>query len=132
MFARTIAKRLRGNCLHRIHERSLYLVEHDNAECEDEGGEACGVAEGCPAEFAHAEHAELERFHDAGERICLHQHFEAWVFDGAERVYHGRGVHPKLHNEGEQECEVAVLGGEAAEQHAESEGERGDEHNEYG
>ena len=99
MFARTIAKRLRGNCLHRIHERSLYLVEHDNAECEDEGGEASGVAEGCPAEFAHAEHAELERFHDAGERVRLHEHFEARVLDGTERVDYGRCVHPKLNDE---------------------------------
>ena len=98
MFARTIAKRLRGNCLHRIHKCSLYLVEHDNAECEDEGGETGGVAEGGPAEFAHAEHAELERFHDAGKRVCLHEHFEARVFDGAERVNDGRRVHPKLHD----------------------------------
>ena len=84
--------------LHRIHERSLDLVEHDNAECEDERGKTGGVAKCCPAEFAHAEHAELERFHDAGERVCLHEHFEARVFDGAERVNHGRGVHPQLHD----------------------------------
>ena len=98
MFARTIAKRLRGNCLHRVHERALYLVEYDNAERKDEDGDACGVAEGCPAEFAYAEHAELERFHDAGERVCLHEHFEARVFDGAERVNYGGCVHPKLHD----------------------------------
>lgn len=101
--------------LHRIHEGTLDLVENDYAECEDEDGESGCVAEGGPAEFAYAEHAELERFHDAGERVCLHQHFESRVFDGAERVNHGRCVHPQLHNEGEQECEVAVLGGEAAE-----------------
>ena len=75
--------------LHRVHERALDLVEYNHAECEDEDGEACGVAEGGPAEFAHAEHAELECFHDAGERICLHQHFESRVLDGAERVDYG-------------------------------------------
>ena len=102
------------------------LVEYDYTQGQDECGEAGGVAEGGPAEFAHAEHAELERFHDAGERICLHEHFEPRVLDGTERVNHGRCIHPKLHNESEQECEVAILGGKAAEQHAESEGERGD------
>ena len=85
--------------LHRIHERALYLVEYDYAQGQDEGGEACGIAESGPAEFAHAEHAELERFHDAGERVCLHEHFEARVLDGAERVDDGRGVHPKLNDE---------------------------------
>lgn len=101
--------------LHRIHEGALDFVEYDNSEREDEGGEAGCVAEGCPAEFAYAEHAELEGFHDAGERVCLHEHFEARVLDGAERVDYRCCVHPELHNEGEQECEVAVLGGEAAE-----------------
>ena len=118
--------------LHRIHERSLDLVEYDYAQGQDEGGEACGVAEGGPAELTYAEHAELERFHDAGERVCLHEHFKARIFDGAERVNHGGGVHPKLDDKAQQECEVAVLGGEAAEQHAEPERERGDEQYEHG
>ena len=85
--------------LHRIHEGALDLVENDYAECEDEDGESGCVAEGGPAEFAYAEHAELERFHDAGERVCLHQHFESRVFDGAERVDYGGRVHPKLNDE---------------------------------
>ena len=118
--------------LHRIHEGALDFVEDDYAECKDEGGEAGGVAEGDPAEFAHAKHSELECFHDAGERICLHQHFEARIFDGAERVNHRRCVHPKLYYKREQESQVAVFGGEAAEQHAESEGESCDEHDKYG
>ena len=80
--------------LHRIHEGALDLVEYDDAECKDKCGEAGGVAEGCPAEFAHAEHAELEGFHDAGERVCLHQHFQARIFDGAEWVNYRSGVHP--------------------------------------
>jgi len=58
--------------LHRIHEGALDLVEDDYAEGEDEGCEAGCVAEGGPAEFAHAEHAELEGLHDAGERVSLH------------------------------------------------------------
>ena len=107
------------------------FVEDNYTECEDECCEAGGVAEGGPAEFAHAEHAELEGFHDAGQRICLHQHFEARVFDGAERVNHRSGVHPKLHNECEQECQVAVFGGEAAEQHAKAECECRDERDKY-
>lgn len=85
--------------LHRIHEGALDFVEYDNSECEDEDGESGCVAEGGPAEFAYAEHAELERFHDAGERVCLHQHFESRVFDGAERVNYGGRVHPKLNDE---------------------------------
>ena len=108
------------------------FVENDHAEGKDEGGEDDGVAEGRPAEFAHAEHAELERFHDAGERICLHEHFEARVLDGTERVNYGGCVHPKLHNEGEQECEVAVFGGKAAEQYTKAEGERGNQCDKYG
>ena len=85
--------------LHRVHERSLDLVEHDDAERQDEYGETGGVAEGGPAEFADAEHAELERLHDAGERVCLHEHLEARILDGRERVNHGRGVHPQLNDE---------------------------------
>jgi len=126
-----LCSRLRCN-LHRIHEGALDFVEYDNAKCEDEGGEAGGVAEGGPAEFAHAEHAELEGFHDAGERVCLHEHFQARIFDGAERIDYRRSVHPKLHNECEQECQVAVFGGEAAEQHAKAECECCNERDEYG
>ena len=85
--------------LHRIHEGALDLVENDYAECEDEDGESGCVAEGGPAEFAHAEHAELERFHDAGEWISLHEHFEARVLDGTERVNYGGCVHPQLNDE---------------------------------
>ena len=84
--------------LHRIHKRSLDFIEYDNTEREDECGEASCVAERCPAEFSDTEHSELERFHDAGERVCLHEHFEARVFNGAERVNHRGCVHPKLHN----------------------------------
>lgn len=80
--------------LHRIHECALDLVEYDYAKCEDEGCETGGVAEGDPAEFAYAEHSELEGFHDAGERVCLHEHFQARVFDGAEWVNYRSGVHP--------------------------------------
>lgn len=94
------------------------FVEYYNSECEDENGEACGIAECSPAEFADAEHSEFERFHDAGERVCLHEHLEARVFDGAERINYWGCVHPKLYDETEQKSEVAVLGGEAAEQHA--------------
>ena len=94
------------------------FVEYYNSECEDENGETCGVAEGGPAEFADAEHSEFERFHDAGERVCLHKHFETRVFDGAERINYWGRVHPKLYDETEQKSEVAVLGGEAAEQYA--------------
>ena len=61
--------------LHRIHKCSLDLVKHDNSERKDECGEARCVAERSPAEFSHAEHAELKCFHDAGERVCLHEHF---------------------------------------------------------
>ena len=118
--------------LHRIHESALDFVEDDDAECENENGEAGGVAECGPAEFAHAEHSEFKSFHDAGERVCLHEHFQARVFNCAERVNHRRCVHPKLHNECEQECQVAVFGGEAAEQHAKTECECCDEHDEYG
>ena len=53
------------------------------------------------------------------------------VLDGAERVNHRGRVHPELNDEAQQECQVAVLGGEAAEQHAETERERGDEQYEY-
>ena len=107
--------------LHRIHKRSLDFVEHDNSERKDECGKACCVAERSPAEFSDTEHSELECFHDAGERVRLHEHFEVRVFDGAERVNHWGGVHPKLNDKREQKCEVAVFGGKAAEQYAETE-----------
>ena len=107
--------------LHRIHKRSLDFVEHDNSERKDECGKACCVAERSPAEFSDTEHSELECFHNAGERVGLHEHFEVRVFDGAERVNHWGGVHPKLNDKREQKCEVAVFGGKAAEQYAETE-----------
>ena len=109
----------------------MYLVENDNSERKDKYCESRGVAECGPAEFADAEHPELECFDDACKRICLHEHFEARVFDGAERINYRGCVHPKLYDETEQKSEVAVLGGEAAEQHAETERERGDEQYKY-
>ena len=117
--------------LHRIHKRSLDLVEHDNSERKDECGEACCVAERSPAEFAHAEYAELKCFHDAGERVCLHEHLEARVFNGAERVNHRSCIHPKLHDKREQKCEVAVFGSETAEQYAKAEREGCNKDDEY-
>ena len=101
--------------LHRIHKRSLDLIEYDNPKCEYKCGEARCVAERSPAEFAHAEHSELECFHDAGERVCLHEHLEARIFDSTERVNYRSCIHPKLHDKREQKCEVAVFGGETAE-----------------
>ena len=108
--------------LHRVHECSLYLIENDNAKRKDKYGEACGVAECGPAEFSDSEHAEFECFNDACERVCLHECFESRVFDGAERVDYGGGVHPKLHDKTEQKGEVAILCCETAEQYSESEG----------
>ena len=117
--------------LHSIHEGSLDLIEHNDTEHQYKRSKACSVAKSRPAEFSHAKHAELERFHDAGERVRLHEHLEARIFDGAERVNYGGGVHPKLNDKAKQESEVAVLGGEAAEQHSEAEGERGNQNDEY-
>lgn len=94
---------LQRNTLYRIHKGTLYLIEYDNPECENKYGKACSIAKRSPAEFADTEHAELERFHNAGKRVCLHQHFQARVFDGAEWVDYGRSVHPQLYNKGKQE-----------------------------
>lgn len=118
--------------LHRIHKRSLDFIEYDNTERKDECGEARCVAERSPAEFAHAEHAELKCFHDAGERVCLHEHLEARIFDSTERVNYRSCIHPKLHDKREQKCEVAVFGGEAAEQYAKAEREGCNKKDEYG
>ena len=101
--------------LHRIHKRALDFVEHDNAEREDNYGEASGVAECGPAEFSDAEHPEFECLNNACERICLHERFKARVFDGAEWVNYGGGVHPKLYDKAEQKGEVAILCCKAAE-----------------
>lgn len=60
--------------LHRIHKGSLNFIEYDNSDGENEYSKTCGVSECCPAEFSDAEHSELECFHDAGERVCLHEH----------------------------------------------------------
>ena len=94
------------------------FVEYYNSDCQNERGESGCITKRTPAEFADAEHSEFERFHDAGERVCLHEHFETRVFDGAERINYRGCVHPKLYDETEQKSEVAVLGGEAAEQYA--------------
>ena len=101
--------------LHRIHECSLYLVENDNSEREDKYCESCGVAECGPAEFSDTEHPEFECLDNACERIGLHERFEARVFDGAEWVNYGGGVHPELNDKAEQKCEVTILCCKAAE-----------------
>ena len=118
--------------LHRVHERSLNLIEYDNSERKDECGKACCVAERSPAEFSDTEHSELECFHDAGERVCLHKHLEARVFNGAERVNHRGCIHPKLYDKREQKCEIAIFGGETAEQYAKAEREGCNKEDEHG
>ena len=100
----------------------MYLVENDNSERKDKYCESRGVAECGPAEFSDAEHPELECFDDACKRICLHEHFEARVFDGAERINYGCGVHPELNDKAEQKGEVTILCCKTAEQYSKSEG----------
>ncbi len=85
---------------YRVDERSLNLVEHNDADGEEDGGESGAVAQARPRKRPCAEHPILERLKDARKRIEGHDHAKLGTADCAKRVDHRRRIHPQLNHEG--------------------------------
>ena len=122
------------NC---IHETLLDLVEDDDAEAEEDNHEDCAVGEPAPAdELASTEERELDGLDDRRHGVERHDGIKVEARNsladhGRERIDDRGRVHPELHDEGEKDLEVAVLGGHRADQDAEAEGQAGDEDDEH-
>lgn len=105
-------------------------MEYDNTYNQQYGGEQSAVAQCEPAEVALPKECVFEPFHK-GRQWVGHDHHPqfAALLQGADGIDDRGGVHEQLHPEGEQEGEVAVLGGHAGEDDAGAQPHSGhDEH----
>lgn len=115
--------------LNRIQEVFLDFVEDDDAEGHDGEHETEAVGKPSPAdELSGAEEAVFEGFQNGGDGVEAHQGMERNAGDVlalrlAERVNDRGGVHPELHNEGEENLQIAVLGGHRRDDGAKTEGQ---------
>ena len=123
---------------HGVHEGLLDLVEDDDAEGEEDEHEDEAVGEPAPTdEVAGTEEAVLEGLDDAGDGIERHDGVEVdaghdLVLHLAEGIDDRGGVHPELHDEGEEDLEVAVLGGHGADEDAEAQRQAGHHQHQHG
>ena len=103
--------------LDRIHKILLHLVEDQDAEDENQAHEDETVGEPAPAdELAGAEEAVFEGFQHGGDGVEAHQGVDIDAFPHqslglAEGIDDRGGVHPELHQEREEDLQVAILGG---------------------
>ena len=121
-----------SSSLYRVNKPALRVVEDDDAEGEENGAECCTIPQRRPGEGADAEDAVLEGLDDRRDGIRQHDHPDLVAGDRAERVDDRRGVHPKLDEEGEQICQITVLGRERTEHEPESEPEPGQQKDQNG
>ena len=108
------------NC---IHEGALYFVEDDHTEYEEDGHEGETVAEGEPGEVALTEGRIFEGLNDGGHWVGHYDGTESIIGNHRDGIDDGGGVHPELHDEREQDGEVAVFGSHGRHQDAKAEAE---------
>ncbi len=113
-----------------VHESALYLVENDHTEQEQQDHEEEAVAEGEPGEVALAQGGVAEGLDDGGHRIGEDERAKRALRHHAEGIDNRRGVHPELHNEGEEDGQVAIFGGQRGDQDAESQAQPRDHQDE--
>ena len=120
--------------LHRIHKILLHLVEDKDAENQYQAHEDEAVGEPAPAyELAGTEEAVFEGFQHGGDGVEAHQGVDIDAFPHqarglAEGIDDRGGIHPELHQEREEDLQVAILGGERGDNHAEAERKAGNHH----
>ena len=113
-----------------VHEGALYFIENDHADQEQQGHEEEAVAEGEPGEVALAQGGVAEGLDDGGHRIGEDERAKRALRHHAEGIDDRRGVHPELHDEGEEDGQVAIFGGQRGDQDAESQAQPRDHQDE--
>ncbi len=113
-----------------VHEGALYFIENDHADQEQQGHEEEAVAEGGPGEVALAQGGVAEGLDDGGHRIGEDERAKRALRHHAEGIDDRRGVHPELHDEGEEDGQVAIFGGQRGDQNAESQAQPRDHQDE--
>ena len=99
-----------------VHKRLLDAVEDHDAKREDHYHKDEAVDEPTPAdEFATTEESVLEGFYDGSDRVDTHQRMDSNTVPRhtvglTQRINNRRGVHPQLHDEGEENLQVTILG----------------------
>ena len=113
-----------------VHEGALYFIENDHADQEQQDHEEEAVAEGEPGEVALAQGGVAEGLDDGGHRIGEDERAKRALRHHAEGIDDRRGVHPELHDEGEEDGQVAIFGGQRGDQDAESQAQPRDHQDE--
>ena len=121
-----------------VHEGFLDAVEGDDTEGEEDNHEDETVDEPAPTdEHAGVEESVLEGLDDGGDGIQAHQLMngdahEEHALGLREGIDDRRGVHPQLHDEGEEDLQVAVLGGPGGDEDAKAQGQAGHHEQQHG
>ena len=104
-----------------VHEGALYFIENDYAEQEQQGHEEEAIAEGEPGEVSLPQGGIAEGLDDGRHRIEENQRAQRPFGHHTEWVDNRRGIHPELHDEGEENSQVAIFGSERRNENTETE-----------
>ena len=115
--------------LHRIHKRLLHPVEDDRADEDDRQHEAETVEQAAQVHAARAQEGVAEGFHDGRHRVGEDDPLPARR-DGRDRINDRRGVHQQRYAKGDEEAQVAVLGGQRGDDDAKAQSQPGHDEDE--
>ena len=124
--------------LHRIHKTLLDFVENHNTQPQKNYHKCKTVGEPAPAdEGSGTKETVLESLDDGGHGVEEHNGVEIHschylAFHLGEGIDDRRGVHPQLHDEGEEDLQVAVLGGPGGDEDAKAQGQAGHHEQQHG
>lgn len=118
-----------GN-LNGVHEGALHPIKDNDAEKQQHHHKAEAIAERGPTEVSLPQRSEAESLDDRGHRIGLDERAKRALGHHAEGIDDRRGIHPELHDEGEEDGQVAIFGGQRGDQDAESQAQPRDHQDE--
>ena len=117
--------------LNRVHKGLFDLVEDQGAheEHQQHGGQT--VTQHAPADGPGAQEGSPKGLHNGGDRVDQ-RHPAPARGNRRDGVDDGRGVHPQLHAEGDQEAQVTVLGGQGGDDDPKAQPQTGHQEDQHG
>ncbi len=131
----------RGKCLdghnsamnvsYRVNKCPFLVLEHQHTDQTQQRNADNAIGQTSPRELPYPESSILECLNDGSQRIQAHHLIERRILDGAQRIDHWRGVHPKRHEHWEEVPEILILSGHRRDDEPQAKGGRSKQHHKH-
>ena len=107
----------------RINETTLYFIEHQDSQDQNNECQRSRIAEHAPCERSMAKESDPEGLDYCGHGVVLNYPNQDRVFaakfldNGRKRIYHRGRIHQQLNAKQNEKCQVTIPGGHSRNDH---------------